>query len=86
MKNIIRIVLTQKDVEEIVKNHIQSSIPEAAKCYYRHNTKWEEFSAYRKESEDCIMVEFSLEDAEKEAEKETELPVGETDWNSEDIY
>lgn len=86
MKNIIRIVLTQEDIEKIVKDHVQSSIPESAKCFYKHERKWEEFSSYRKENEECIMIEFSLEDLEKEKEKEMEAPTGEQDWNAEDVY
>lgn len=83
MKNIIRIVLTQDDVEKIVKNHIQSSIPKDAKVFYKHDRKWEEFSTYRKDSEDCIMFEFSIDDVEKESEIS---PVGEKEWDSEELY
>lgn len=86
MKNIIRIVFSQDDIEKIVKDHIQSSIPDVAKCYYKHSGKWEDFSTYRKESEECIMIEFSLEDADKEREKKAEGKTegGELPWNSTD--
>jgi hypothetical protein len=86
MKNIIRIVLTQEDIEKIVKGHIQTLIPKEAKIFYKHDRKWEEFSSYRKENEECIMIEFSLENVEKEKEKEMEIPTGEQDWNAEDVY
>lgn len=71
MKQIIQIVFSRKEIEEIVKDHVQSFIPDAAKVYMKADDDWHEFPTYQKEK-DCIMIEFDRKDVEKEMEKMTE--------------
>lgn len=78
MKNIIQIVLSREEVEELVKGSIQTYIPKDAKVFVRADDDWYEFPSYQKEK-DCIKIEFDRKDVEKEIEemsKESENETG----------
>ena len=83
MKETRQFVLTQEEVFNMLKDFLPFPIPKDAKIYSHAEREWYEWNSYNRSSTNCVMIEFSSEDLEKEVKKEQEAleKGGEQDWS-----